>query len=112
MKFTSLIKMFFVFLLLSCNRHSDISDDVMIFCYNEPANITSLDPAYARSMANIWGVNQVFNGLVQLDDSLRIVPCIAESWDVSPDGLVYTFYLRDDVCFHPDSSISDRKSVV
>ncbi len=83
----------------------------MIFCYNEPANITSLDPAYARSMANIWAVNQIFNGLVQLDDQLNVKPCIAHSWTISEDGTVYTFYLRDDVYFHEDESIGNKRKV-
>ena len=35
----------------------------------EHSNITSLDPAFAKDQRNIWAVNQLFNGLVQLDDS-------------------------------------------
>jgi peptide/nickel transport system substrate-binding protein len=46
--------------------------------------------------------NQLYNGLVQIDDSLHIQPCIAKSWDVSADGLLYTFHLRNDVYFHDD----------
>ncbi len=83
-----------------------------IFCYNEPSNVTSLDPAYARSMANIWAVNQIFNGLVQLDNELNIIPCIAKSWTVSEDGKEYTFILRDDVFFHDDISVRKKRKVV
>ena len=38
--------------------------------------------------------------MVQLDDSLQVKPSIAKNWDISEDGKVYTFSLRDDVYFH------------
>jgi oligopeptide transport system substrate-binding protein len=71
-----------------------------IFRYNESKGIPTLDPAYARNQTIIWPVNQLFNGLVQYDDSMHIKPCIARSWNISGDGLTYTFHLRDDVYFH------------
>jgi len=86
-------------LLLSCNSLPE-DEQLSIFRYNEAAGITSLDPAFARDLANIWACNQLFDGLVMLDDKLNIVPAIARSWDISEDGRVYTFQLRDDVLFH------------
>lgn len=81
-----------------------------MFRYNEHSNISSLDPAFARIQANIWAVNQLFNGLVQLDDSLNIQPDIAKSWTISDDALTYTFTLRDDVWFHKDQSFQTTDS--
>mgnify|MGYP001248851641 CR=1 FL=1 len=78
---------------ISTNNHD-------VFRYNEFRNITSLDPAFARNPQNIWPIQQLFNGLVQLDDSLNIIPEIAESWNISTDGKKYTFKLREDVYFH------------
>ena len=78
--------------------------DKTVFRYNEAANITSLDPAYARDQANIWAVHQLFNGLVQLNEKLEILPCIAKSWEISDEGKKYTFHLRNDVFFH-DSQV-------
>lgn len=72
------------------------------FRYNQHNPITSLDPAFARTQNNIWAVESLFNGLVQLDDSLRVQPAIARAWAVSADGLTYRFWLRDDVFFHDD----------
>lgn len=60
----------------------------------------TLDPAQAGDSASIEYITQIFSGLVRLDDNLEPVPDIATSWDVSPDGLVYTFYLRHDALFH------------
>ncbi|RZL18796.1 MAG: ABC transporter substrate-binding protein [Pedobacter sp.] len=59
-----------------------------------------MDPAFARNQNAIWMINQVYNGLVQVDSALNTVPCIAKSWTISKDALVYTFNLRDDVYFH------------
>lgn len=64
------------------------------------AGISSLDPAAANNFENIWAVNQLFNGLVQTDDELNVIPCIAKRFSISSDGLVYTFDLRTDVYFH------------
>ncbi len=96
--------LFFVLLsslfLLSCQRKNATRDPNLVFRYNESANIQTLDPAFARNQAIIWPCNQLFNGLVQLDDELAVQPDIAKSWTISADGLTYTFTLRDDVYFH------------
>lgn len=74
-----------------------------IFRYNEPAGITSLDPAYASNLPNIQAVLQLYNGLVKMDDSLRIRPSLAKRWYIDPGGREYTFHLRTDVFFHDDA---------
>ena len=42
----------------------------------------------------------IFNGLVRINSKGEIEPDLAESWDISNDGLIYTFYLRKGVRFH------------
>lgn len=71
-----------------------------VFKYNEPGGIQTLDPAYARNLEDIWAMNQLFNGLVQMDSGLRVKPCIANRWEISKNGHEYTFHLRDDIYFH------------
>lgn len=73
-----------------------------IFNINLDEGLSSLDPAFARNQNTIWMTNQIFNGLVQIDDSLKTQPCIAKAWEIAADGLVYTFHLRSDVFFTPD----------
>ncbi len=95
---------FFLFIIaiclfVSCKEKTDNSDK-MIFHYNESNGIQTLDPAYSSGQAVIWPCNQLYNGLVDLDDSLHIVPAIAKSWSISNDGRIYTFILRNDVTFH------------
>lgn len=90
-------------LLVSCGKPQDPEDGLAIFKYNESAGILTLDPIYAKDLPHIWACNQVFNSLVAFDDQMNLVPMVAKSWDVSEDGLVYTFHLRDDVQFHEDT---------
>ncbi|MBL6591369.1 MAG: ABC transporter substrate-binding protein [Flavobacteriaceae bacterium] len=93
-----LIFILFVILLSSCEKDSDIKNN--IFKYNEYSNISSLDPAFSSTLRNIWPVNQIFNGLVQLDKNLEIKGDIASSWTISEDKRTYTFKIRQDVYFH------------
>ncbi|MBE0431007.1 MAG: peptide ABC transporter substrate-binding protein [Dehalococcoidia bacterium] len=60
----------------------------------------TLDPAISADMSSHTYVVHIFSGLVRLDHELNIVADIAESWEISPDGRTYTFYLRQDVTFH------------
>ena len=83
--------------------------DKKIFHYNEHSGISSLDPAFAKAQATMWPAHQLFNTLVEVDDSLRIVPSLAKSWDISEDRLSYIFHLRDDVFFHDDEAFENGK---
>ncbi|QAA83287.1 ABC transporter substrate-binding protein [Aequorivita sp. H23M31] len=85
---------------LSCKNQTDENRDHQVFRYNEHGNIPTLDPAFARNPQAIWPDNQLFNGLVQLDDSLNIKPDIAKNWVINDSTNTYTFYIRDDVYFH------------
>ena len=59
-----------LFILNACTD-ANVLDSKSVFRYNEYRNVTSLDPAFARNPQNIWPVNQLFNGLVQLDNQLK-----------------------------------------
>jgi len=100
---------FLVLFLLSCAGEEVDRSHLKVFHYNQPNSVTSLDPAFARSQNNIWAVDHLYNALVQLDDTLNVRPCLAHSWDLSDDGLTYTFHLRDDVYFHDDPAFENGK---
>ena len=85
-------------LLAGCTSHRH--DDKQIFRYNESAGIATLDPAFSKDQSIIWPCRQIYNGLVELDTACNVLPSIAKRWDISPDGLTYTFILRNDVHFH------------
>ena len=92
------------FLCISCVGHKPAPvESTSVFSYNEPDGLLSLDPAQASYRSALWTSSHLYNGLVELDSNLSIVPCIARSWTVDNAGLEWTFRLRTDVWFHPDS---------
>lgn len=96
-----------VLFLFSC--YNKKSREARVFHYNEFSGIASLDPAFAKSQSTMWPAHQLFNTLVEIDDSLHIVPSLARSWDISEDRSVFTFHLRTDVFFHDDPVFPDGK---
>ena len=100
--FAPMRTMLFSFLLIGlwgCTNHHQHSDK-KVFRYNQSGGISSLDPAFARDLSTIWATNQLFNGLLQMDDQMQIKPSIARHYSVDSSGTIYTFILRDDVYFH------------
>ncbi len=66
----------------------------------------TLDPAVSGEMISHEYIQQIYNGLVRLDENLEPAPDIAERWDVSQDGRTYTFYLRQDVKFQDGREVN------
>jgi len=94
-------------LLAACYNKKNTEGN--IFHYNEFNGIASLDPAFAKSQSTMWPAHQLFNTLVEIDDSLHIVPSLAKSWDISADRTVFIFHLRNDVFFQDDESFANGK---
>lgn len=68
----------------------------------------SLDPALSTDVPTGRAVGYVFDGLVRFTPDAQVVPGLARSWDVSADGLVYTFHLRNGVKFHDGRPFTAR----
>ena len=64
------------------------------------------DPHVIEDIVSAKYATQVYGGLVRLDRDLNVVPDLAESIDVSPDGTVYTFRLRSGVQFHSGKPVT------
>jgi peptide/nickel transport system substrate-binding protein len=65
------------------------------------AEPTSMDIAAGIGQHNYAVMSNVFENLLEYDDeTFATKPCLAESYDVSPDGMTYTFHLRKGVVFH------------
>jgi oligopeptide transport system substrate-binding protein len=58
-----------------------------------------LDPAVTIDGAGGM-IGDIFSGLVALDASMNVQPGLAERWDITPDGMTYTFHLRQNAVFH------------
>ena len=101
----------FFFFLLSCGKNIQ-DENLSIFRYNQASGIATLDPAFAKDQATIWACNQLFSGLVQLNNNLEVMPSIAKSWEISEDGLNYTFFLQKNVFFHAHPIFEKERRVV
>lgn len=61
------------------------------------ADMTSMDHEIMTDETSIKFVMMCMSGLVEVGENEKILPALAESWDVSEDGLTYTFHLRDGI---------------
>lgn len=82
----------------------------LVFC--SEGNPDYLSPPLARTTTSFDAITPVFDTLVRFDPATQtIVPGLAESWTVSPDGLVYTFTLRTDAVFHSTADFKPSRAL-
>lgn len=90
-------------LFAGCNKEQTTTKDTLTFVtYQAPDN---LDPMYS-----VWGekntLHNIYDCLLKFDAEGKMAPALAESWELSEDGLTYTFKLRQGVTFHDGSPFS------
>lgn len=74
-----------------------------VFKINEVEEFTTLYPHGVAEVVAHRIANQAYQGLVRLDqETLDVIPCIAESWDVDSTATVFTYHLREGIRFHDD----------
>ncbi len=66
----------------------------------------TFDPAMCQDVESGQMLSQAYEGLVQYDTQNKVVPCLAEKWEVSADGRTYTFHLRPNVKFQNGMSVT------
>lgn len=105
-KFFAIITMFLLSQLYSVS---------LAYCKGAPVYKTaivsdpiSIDPKDIRNFSATLVGSQVLEGLVGLDESLNVVPAIAESWVISDDGRTTTFKIRRGVKFHDGSEVTSK----
>lgn len=77
-------------------------EQAIVYSGGESANLRDYDPATTYSS----GDKLIFSGLVSLDTNLNIRPDLAETWEVSADGTVYTFHIHPDAKFHDGREVT------
>ena len=90
--------------LLKCGGHEDPAGrSPRMLRVPLPRDIVTLDPAQGEDINTYNVIRQIYEGLVDYDPrTLKVVPRIARSWTVSPDGLTWTFELNPAVRFVDD----------
>jgi len=80
-------------------------DTLVIAITADPRNISPV----SASTFHDWVVGyRVYSSLFQADENFKPVPDLAESWDVSPDKLTFTFHLKRDATFHDGTPITSE----
>ena len=96
---------FFVFVIMlpqaQAGLKNDGNPDGGTLNYGEYGRPATMDPITSNDMISMRITELLFNGLVGIDEKQEIVPELAERWEISEEGLIYTFYLRQDVTWHP-----------
>lgn len=96
---------FMIFLIVVFGVVSSATAGTLVVGRGSDAN--SLDPAEATSFEAIKVADWAFDGLVRFNgNSHEIVPALAESWEISEDGLQWTFKLRKGVKFHDGTDMN------
>ena len=107
-KFRLLVLFLLLSVVVSTAFAQDTTTVTTSFKESQP---NTLDPAAATSTDEFFVLRNVAEGLVTYDPkTLAPAPALATSWDISSDGTVYTFHLRDGVTFS-DGSTFDAKDV-
>ena len=79
------------------------------FTFINPSEVKSLDPAMITGQPEGRVNGAIFEGLLRYDpETLEPIPAVAERWEVSPDGLVYTFYLRKDARWSDGTPVTTK----
>lgn len=73
--------------------------------YNAGGSVGTLDPAQISDAGDVQLLLQLYAGLTRMDEQGRPYPSLARSWDVSSDGLTYTFHLRSGLTFSDGSPL-------
>ncbi|GER89412.1 ABC transporter substrate-binding protein [Dictyobacter vulcani] len=70
------------------------------------ADIKTFDPAMATTQTSLQAIGMVFTGLVSLDNDQKVVPELADSWNVTDKGLTYTFKLKPGLKFSSGRAVT------
>jgi len=80
------------------------SDQIVIA---RPVDCINMDPVMTGESYDIWVFDLSLEGLTKTsDDGKSIEPCLADSWDISEDGLTYTFHLKEGLKFSDGTPVT------
>ncbi len=79
-------------------QNISVADELILGVPLEPPNLDPTSGAAAAVDSIVYG--NIFEGLTRITQSGDVAPALADSWDISSDGLIYRFDLRRDVRFH------------
>jgi peptide/nickel transport system substrate-binding protein len=98
---------FSLLVLAGCgNRGANNRNDTIVIAFSNEPN--RLNPVFLSDLTSYTLSGWVFNGLTKLDDELNVVRDLAESWSISQDGLMITFYLKKGILWHDGKELTAK----
>lgn len=94
--------------LTSCGSENERKES-NTFYFNIADQMQSLDPVQITQQSNWWVGEMIHAGLIGLDKGMHPIPKIADRWEVSEDGLSWTFHIRENARFADDPCFPDGK---
>ena len=91
-------------MLGGCAKHPPADTVVMII----ESGPTNLDPRVGTDAQSERIGKLIFDSLLRRDEHSQLQPMLAQTWEIAPDGLTYTFHLRHDVRFHDGAPLTAR----
>ncbi len=93
-------------ILAGCGDKSGTTDpDRQVLHRGNVAEPDTLDPQKVTTIYEVVITRDLFNSLVQYNAKAEIIPGSAERWDISEDGLTYTFHLRENLKWSDGTNI-------
>jgi ABC-type transport system substrate-binding protein len=91
------------FIIVSCGTEAE--EKVLVFARS--GDSVGLDPARETDGESFYGSTQIFDTLVEfVPGTTEIQPALAESWEISADGLTFTFKLVEGATFHDGTPVN------
>ncbi len=103
--FNIILSMVLLTSFCACDRDAELPEDQIIY-YNTDSEPVTLDPQIANDASARLIIMNVFEGLIRIDGENNAVPGAAESWEISKDRLMYTFYLRDGLRWNDGTTLT------
>ena len=90
---------FLILMTIAVGCKGEAGSNTLVF--GRGGDSVTMDPAHATDGETFYATTQVYDNLVQFKyGTTEIEPALAERWEISDNGLEYTFYLRKGVKFH------------
>lgn len=95
-----------------CGKSENSTDKPSTLIFARGSDAQKLDPADVDDGESVNTLTQICEGLVRFKNgTLEIEPCLAERYEISPDGLTYTFHLRKGVTFHDGTPLNAETAI-
>ena len=98
----------FIFTLIACGSKDKSNESIRVSIGAEPQ---SIDPSFLSAIDSMIYTVHVFEGLTTKGKDNNIIGGVAESWDISEDGLKMTFHLRDNAKWSDGKNVEAKEFV-